>query len=208
MKQIAESYGYNLVVHGSMNRDLDLIAIPWNDHCCFTKEQMMIKEFQKYLTGKEIIQNNGNIPYTTLPGNRHSYVIDLNRGDRSGEWVRFEDREYYLDISVVQTVMQTNPEYTTGMANLTKQLADKDKEIEALKKGRFKLPDDKQIIEIAILFNDGKINTKLYDMVGMCQFVIDRLYENGDISKASSKEQDQEDTGDPEAWSGGFADNN
>ena len=133
MKQIAESYGYNLIVHGSMNRDLDLIAIPWNDHCCFTKEQMMIKEFQKYLTGKEIIQNNGNIPYTTLPGNRHSYVIDLNRGDRSGEWVRFEDRQYYLDISVVQTVLQTNPEYTTGMANLTKQLAEKDKEIEELK---------------------------------------------------------------------------
>jgi len=133
MKQIAESYGYNLIVHGSMNRDLDLIAIPWNDHCCFTKEQMMIKEFQKYLTGKEIIQNNGNIPYTTLPGNRHSYVIDLNRGDRSGEWVRFEDREYYLDISVVQTVLQTNPEYTTGMVNLTQQLVEKDKEIEILK---------------------------------------------------------------------------
>jgi hypothetical protein len=90
----------------------------------------------------------------------------------------------------------------------TQQLTEKDKEIEGLKKGRFKLPEDKQMIEIAILFNDGKINTKkLSDMVGMCQFVVDRLYENGDISKVSSKEQDQEDTGDPEAWSGGFADN-
>ena len=133
MKQIAESYGYNLVVHGSMNRDLDLIAIPWNDHCCFTKEQMMVKEFQQYLTGIEISNDNKEVHFTTLPWGRHGYVIDLNRGNRSGEWVRFEDRQYYLDISVIQTIVQTNPEYTTGMANLTKQLAEKDKEIEELK---------------------------------------------------------------------------
>jgi hypothetical protein len=31
LKDIAKEYGYNLVVHGSLNRDLDLIAIPWVD---------------------------------------------------------------------------------------------------------------------------------------------------------------------------------
>jgi hypothetical protein len=100
LKDIAKEYGYNLVVHGSMNRDLDLIAIPWEDRCCFTKEQLMIKEFQEYLTGVKITKPDGEIYYTTLPGGRHSYVIELNRGDRHGEWVRFEDSEYYLDISV------------------------------------------------------------------------------------------------------------
>jgi len=55
---------------------------------------------------------------------------------------------------------------------------------------RFKMPSDKEIIEIAILFNDGKIQKKkLADMIGMCQFVLDRLYENNDIKKPSSKEQ-------------------
>ena len=44
-----------------------------------------------------------NLEYTTLPGGRHSYVIHLNRGDKHGEWVRFEDKEYYLDISVTPT---------------------------------------------------------------------------------------------------------
>ena len=29
LKDIACEYGFNLVVHGSLNRDLDLIAIPW-----------------------------------------------------------------------------------------------------------------------------------------------------------------------------------
>ena len=30
IKEIGLKYGYNIVLHGSMNRDLDLIAIPWN----------------------------------------------------------------------------------------------------------------------------------------------------------------------------------
>ena len=101
LKQIALEYGYNLVVHGSMNRDLDLIAIPWEDRCCHTKEQLMIKEFQEYLTGKHLLDKKGNAPYTILPGGRHGYVICLNRGDKHGEWVRYEDKEYYLDISVI-----------------------------------------------------------------------------------------------------------
>ena len=54
---------------------------------------------------------------------------------------------------------------------------------------RFKMPTDEQIINIAIIFNHGVIDKhKLSDMVSMCQFVIDRLYENGDILKPSKKE--------------------
>lgn len=100
LKDIAKEYGYNLVIHGSLNRDLDLIAIPWEDRCCFTKEQLMIKEFQEYLTGIKTTKSDGEVHYTILPGGRHSYVIELNRGDKHGEWVRYEDCEYYLDISV------------------------------------------------------------------------------------------------------------
>lgn len=55
---------------------------------------------------------------------------------------------------------------------------------------RFQLPSDKQMIEIAILFNDGKLEQqKLADMVGYGQFIVDRLYENGDVGKPSSKEE-------------------
>ena len=100
LKDIAKLFGYNLVIHGSLNRDLDLIAIPWDDNCCFTKEQLMIKEFQVYLTGIEETKPNDEVHYTILPGGRHSYTIELNRGNRHGEWVRFEDCQYYLDISV------------------------------------------------------------------------------------------------------------
>ena len=100
LKEIAKEYGYNLVIHGSLSRDLDLIAIPWSDHCCFSTEQFMIKEFEKYLTGN----SHDNPSYSVLPGGRHAYIIDLNRGDKHGEWVRFEDKQYYLDISVIPFV--------------------------------------------------------------------------------------------------------
>jgi len=54
---------------------------------------------------------------------------------------------------------------------------------------RFKMPTDKQIIDIAILFNDGELDAeKLGGMVGMCQFVLDRLYENGDVGIHSKSE--------------------
>ena len=57
------------------------------------------------------------------------------------------------------------------------------------KQVRFKRPSDKNIIDIAILFNNDKIQkNKLTDMVAMADFIIDRLYENGDILKPSSKE--------------------
>ena len=98
LKDIAREYGYNLLIHGSMNRDLDLVAVPWVDDP--RPEQDMIKEFQEYLTGVTLKRPNGEVAYTTLPGGRHSYVIDLNRGNRHGEWVRFYDEQYYLDISV------------------------------------------------------------------------------------------------------------
>lgn len=96
MKDIAKSYGYNLVLHGSMNRDLDLIAIPWADTCTFNLERDMIMEFNTYLGCKD-----PDLHYTILPGNRHGYTISFNRGDKRGEWVRFEDSEWYLDISVI-----------------------------------------------------------------------------------------------------------
>lgn len=60
---------------------------------------------------------------------------------------------------------------------------------EVLDGARFLRPTDKQVIEIAILFNDGSIDEeKLTDMVAMADLIIDRLYDNGDVSKPSIKE--------------------
>ena len=101
LKEVAKEFGYNLVVHGSMSRDLDLIAIPWIDDP--RPELEMIKALSYAVGGN--IQNES---IKALPGGRNSYVIDLNRGgykrNESGDIidpVEFTaDPEYYIDISV------------------------------------------------------------------------------------------------------------
>ena len=58
---------------------------------------------------------------------------------------------------------------------------------------RFKKPTDKQIIEFAILCNEGEVDMdKLSSMVGMCEMIIDRLYEHGDITMKSTREKELE----------------
>jgi len=61
--------------------------------------------------------------------------------------------------------------------------------MEAYKTQGWKRPTDQQIISAAILFNDGKVDDTLTNMVSVLDFVLDRLFENGDITIPTSKEQ-------------------
>jgi hypothetical protein len=102
LKAIAKDYGYNLVLHGSMNRDLDLIAIPWVDEP--KNHQDMIVAFDVALNGDTGYPQN--YMKTILPGGRQSYGVNINRGgycnkatvDESRMYR--EDEQYYIDISV------------------------------------------------------------------------------------------------------------
>jgi hypothetical protein len=111
LKEIAQEYGYNLVVHGSMNRDLDLIAIPWvNDP---KPELELINALNKYLNGWTT-ESTALYLHGVLPGGRHSYVIQLNRGGYMNTGTGLHepltegrevpeytpDPQYYIDISV------------------------------------------------------------------------------------------------------------
>lgn len=95
LKEIALKYGYNLVLHGSLNRDMDLIAIPWQEE--LGEVDAMINEFSEHLGGTVMILSDAQ--KHCFPHGRFSYVINLNRG----EWTD-EDPQYYLDISVTPTV--------------------------------------------------------------------------------------------------------
>lgn len=94
LKSIAVKYGYNLVLHGSMNRDLDLIAIPWQNELGNALE--MINEFADCLGGEIMTQTHEQIH--CFPHGRLSYVINLNR---SGKWNNYQDAQYYIDISLL-----------------------------------------------------------------------------------------------------------
>lgn len=101
MQEIAKEMGYNLVVHGSMNRDLDLIAIPWTDDP--KPELQLITALDLFLRGIKYAEGHEEEGYmhSILPGGRKSYVINLNRG---GKYNGYVDEQYYLDISITPLI--------------------------------------------------------------------------------------------------------
>lgn len=103
LQEIAKEKGYNLVIHGSMNRDMDLVAIPWIDEPSSHYE--LLKEFDLFLRGayyEEDCFEQGYM-YAVLPGGRHSYVVNIARG---GRYNSYEDEQYYLDISITCRAFQ------------------------------------------------------------------------------------------------------
>lgn len=99
LKDIALQYGYNLVVHGSLNRDFDLIAIPWEQEVKPYTD--MLNEFVEYLGGHIMPENDAyRRVFAETHHGRMRYVINLNRG---GKETNYEDPQWYLDISIMPT---------------------------------------------------------------------------------------------------------
>jgi hypothetical protein len=96
LKAIALKYGYNLVLHGSMHRDLDLIAIPWSLE--LGKVEEMMNEFAVELDGKILPQTEEQ--RKCFNHGRESWVINLNRCCKMVDEV-WTDPQYYIDISVI-----------------------------------------------------------------------------------------------------------
>ena len=81
LQDIAKQYGYALALHGSMRRDLDLVAIPWTEQT--GKVEEMLWEFKSavgftknalHVDGKpwDSIEHkpHGRIAYTIVSGTR------------------------------------------------------------------------------------------------------------------------------------------
>ena len=100
LKIIAKDYGYNLVIHGSLARDFDLVAIPWINEP--KKHVELLDAFSEYLgvPKRKKADGSADYMYSVLGGGRHSYVINLNRG---GNYWGYEDAQFYLDISITPT---------------------------------------------------------------------------------------------------------
>ena len=117
--------------------------------------------------------------------------------DENGHYVEYSQPELkavktaedYLDEKINETGVPINSVTRLFWIEILEEYAN---QLSQPKEGeRFILPTDKELIEIGIIFNDGKLEQgKLTDMLAMANFIIDRLYENGDVSKKSSKEID------------------
>lgn len=106
IKEIGLKYGYNIVLHGSMNRDLDLIAIPWQE--VIGDKVEMLNEIAETLGGDILIETDEqrSAIRNKLHG-RECWVVNINRDHelKYGGMVSKEkehcDPQYYIDISII-----------------------------------------------------------------------------------------------------------
>lgn len=110
IKEIGLKYGYNIVLHGSMSRDLDLIAIPWEEN--IGDKEKMIDEIAEIIGGNLLMQNRSvdNIEgdrFCIKPHGRIVYIINLNRDFEMkfngfvSKIKEYADPQYYIDLSVM-----------------------------------------------------------------------------------------------------------
>lgn len=90
--------GYNLIAHGSLNRDFDLIAVPWTEEP--ESHYDLLCKMDMWLNGVYQSELSGYHPGKPRAG-RISYHINLNRGNK---WNQYLDEQWYLDISFTPLV--------------------------------------------------------------------------------------------------------
>lgn len=106
LKAIALKYGYNLVIHGSMNQDMDLVALPWQED--LKPHYEMVAEMTSFMGGWVESQEFGGKFYSlgVTHHGRMQYIINLNRGGKKTNYV---DPQYYIDLSVMPTADRVPP---------------------------------------------------------------------------------------------------
>ena len=90
LRQVALNHGYALAIHGSLHRDLDLIAVPWTDSAA--AEETLVKAITEAARG--FIQS-GNPE--EKPHGRHAYTILLGGCSAT---IPPDQRATYIDLSV------------------------------------------------------------------------------------------------------------
>lgn len=109
IKEIGLKFGYNIVLHGSMNRDLDLIAIPWES--VVGDKSIMLNEICEAIGGDIMNEDIDNFKkFSEQHHGREAYIININRYISSkfnGVYHEFvygyPDPQYYIDISILPT---------------------------------------------------------------------------------------------------------
>ena len=101
MKEICKEYGYNLLLHGSMDRDLDLVCVAWARETGDVNE--MLKAVTDYLGGQ--LQKKEELGEAHFgPQGRLWYVINFQRAEK---WNEYNDAQWYVDISVLPSLERT-----------------------------------------------------------------------------------------------------
>ena len=76
--KVAREYGYTIALHGSLQRDFDLVAIPWTEEAVSQDAlyEVILKTVNGCTDKNPTIKPHGRKAYTILLG--HEYYIDLS----------------------------------------------------------------------------------------------------------------------------------
>lgn len=102
MREIAKQDGWALAVHGSMERDLDIVAVPWTDTASYVSAfvEAMRASVARELKALAFIGagDNGSPGYSQKPNGRRCYTIHST----SEQLVENEHGAHpYIDLSVL-----------------------------------------------------------------------------------------------------------
>lgn len=86
LERLAWRHGYCLALHGSMARDLDLIAIPWTDDA--DSPEKLLASFSRFIVNKAKVTYKIGKP-TPKPHGRLGYVLPIGH------------EGHYLDLSIM-----------------------------------------------------------------------------------------------------------
>lgn len=92
IRLVAKEHGYALALHGSLRRDLDVIAVPWTENA--SDEETLVMAICEAAGGIIIADR----PVSSMPNGRRAWTIHL--GGCSGK-ISPEDRATYIDLSVM-----------------------------------------------------------------------------------------------------------
>jgi hypothetical protein len=97
--QIAKDHGYSLAVHGSVHRDLDLVAIPWIEEASDPLDliRAMKEATRTVTTGDEWDHIRPDCSPTQKPHGRLAYALHVTNSGMYGG---------YLDVSVMPKTQQ------------------------------------------------------------------------------------------------------
>ena len=106
VRKAAYGCGYCIAEHGSMGRDIDLVAIPWTDEAQYPATLVAdVTEAVRAVNGEAFVYNDGECPYRydrknpePKPHGRLAWAIYLQDG-----------RGSYIDLSVMPLANKQSP---------------------------------------------------------------------------------------------------
>lgn len=86
IREVARAHGYAVAVHGSEERDFDLVAIPWTEEAVDAEE--LVEELRIAVKGYILENQNGQQNMSRKPHGRRAWSIHIGGHD-------------YIDLSVM-----------------------------------------------------------------------------------------------------------